>query len=270
MKKRKSPVIILLLILSAALFLSSVLLLGGGCIGSLLFLGDGGGLTRPDGTESGLIVGNDTPEPDPSAPLLIPEELSALLTDGKVSSEALFESGCRQLIIVSTEGSDAEIRFFRAAEGVWEEDQTLSAKGFVGILGASPEMAEGKQMTPVGLYTVDLAFYTEKAPETGLDSFKITENTYWVDDPESAYYNTRVEGTENKDWSSAEHMIDYSGYRYGFTIGYNPECVAGKGSAIFFHISNGPTAGCVGTNESTVLALLKVLDRESCPHILII
>lgn len=57
------------------------------------------------------------------------------------------------------------------------------------------------------------------APNTGLTTFKITNDTYRVDDPNSAYYNKRVDGTQNKDWNSAEYMIDHpTEYEYGFVI----------------------------------------------------
>ena len=42
----------------------------------------------------------------------------------------------------------------------------------------------------------------------------------------------------------------------------------GKGSAIFFHISSSPTAGCVGTSQEMVLEYLKVLDKDKNPYIL--
>lgn len=100
----------------------------------------------------------------------------------------------------------------------------------------------------------------------------MTEHTYWVDDPESKYYNQRVEGVENKDWNSAEHMIDYySAYHYGFVIEFNTtNIIAGKGSAIFFHCSQSPTAGCVGVSENSLLVYLQILCAERMPFILII
>ena len=64
-------------------------------------------------------------------------------------------------------------------------------------------------------------------------------------------------------------LVPYVFLTNGFTIGYNPECIPGKGSAIFFHISDRPTAGCVGASEQTVVNLLSVLNPEDNPHILI-
>ena len=85
------------------------------------------------------------------------------------------------------------------------------------------------------------------------------------------YYNKRVEGTADKDWNSAEHMIDYSAaYEYGFVIDYNPDAVYNAGSAIFFHISYSSTAGCVGTDKNMVLQYLAKLDSTKNPYILIV
>ena len=122
------------------------------------------------------------------------------------------------------------------------------------------------------MYAVGDAFYQESKPATKLNAFKITSKTYWVDDPNSKYYNKRVEGISNKDWSSAEHMSEISSYKYGFVIEYNTNPIKkGAGSAIFFHIShNSPTAGCVSVSEDKVLAYLKKLDKSKNPYILII
>ena len=79
-----------------------------------------------------------------------------------------------------------------------------------------------------------------------------------------------MEGTAEKDWNSAEHMIDYDVYRYGFVIDYNTAAAYNAGSAIFFHISSNPTAGCIGTDESFVLGYLAKLDASANPFILIV
>ena len=121
------------------------------------------------------------------------------------------------------------------------------------------------------MYQVGDGFYIDNVPQTGLNLFQVTENTYWVDDSESIYYNQRVEGMENKDWNSAEHMIDYyPAYKYGFVIEFNTtNIIPEKGSAIFFHCSEKPTAGCVGISESMLLAYLQILSAEKLPFILI-
>ena len=131
-------------------------------------------------------------------------------------------------------------------ENMWVLDDTLSCDGFVGANGVTTDMHEGGYASPKGLYPIGDAFYIYNKPETNLSTFEVTNDTYWVDDPDSKYYNKRVEGTADKDWNSAEHMIDYSAaYEYGFVIDYNPDAVYNAGSAIFFHISYSSTAGYI-------------------------
>ena len=198
-----------------------------------------------------------------------PEELAQLLAAEGINFDRLTESGCRQLICVTAHRTAAQIRYFSCREGLWEEVDSLSCVGHVGSSGVREEKQEGDGATPTGLYPIREAFYIGQPPQTGLDAFEITPDTYWVDDPDSKFYNRKVEGTAQKDWTSAEHMIDYPVYRSGFTVGYNEEASHNAGSAIFFHIGDHPTAGCIATGEAMVLAYLEQLDRTANPHILI-
>ena len=204
------------------------------------------------------------------AGLTAPDEMETLLRQGGASLQQLSDLGCTQLMTVSSSGSSAEIRFFVCENNTWTADDALTCSGFVGRNGVTFDMQEGGNATPFGLYHIGDAFYIDDQPATGLDSFRITSDTYWVDDPDSSHYNQRMEGTAEKDWDSAEHMIEIDGYRYGFVIDYNTAAEYNKGSAIFFHSSSGPTAGCVGTDESSVLAYLSRLNASSNPFILIV
>lgn len=172
--------------------------------------------------------------------------------------------GCRQLLVVKAEGTEAAITLY-ALEAGWQ--QVFSCRGFVGLGGVRSQKTEGDKATPAGLYPIREAFFQELRPQTGLSSFGITDQTYWVDDPDSSYYNRRVEG--KGDWASAEKMADYAAYRYGFVVGYNEARVPGAGSAIFFHVGDGPTAGCIAAEEAAVLCCLSLLDRAAVPHIFI-
>lgn len=200
-----------------------------------------------------------------------PEALTAYLSAALVRYEQLEEVGCKQLMVVTAEGTSAQISFFVCEEnGLWS-DAGLTTTGYVGANGVSRESYEGSRMTPAGAFPIGEAFYTEDKPETKLSTFQITENTYWIDDPGSELYNRRVELTGEKTWESAEHMIEYSSaYKYGFVVNFNMNPVeAGRGSAIFFHIGSNETLGCIATSEEMVLAYLAVLDAEKHPYILI-
>ena len=201
-------------------------------------------------------------------------ELISLLSTAEMTKDDLNAKNCRQLVTVNSSGSTASISFYYLDENnVWNKQQELSTEGYIGREGVTKTPREGFSGTPFGLHPVGKAFYIDNVPETSLDSFQITDDTYWVDDPESQYYNQLVTGTENKDWNSAEHMIDsYQCYHYGFVIEYNTvNIVPYNGSAFFFHVTNStPTAGCVATSEKMVLDYLRKLDASLNPYILII
>ena len=208
------------------------------------------------------------------------------LTQQPTDSEALFErlvtkSGCtierieaqeaEQLIIVDAYGVQADVYMFeKNNENLWI-DLDLKCSGYVGANGVDQKQMEGDKITPQGLYSVGDAFYIENQPSTWLNTFKITDETYWVDDPDSAFYNMKVEGDQNKDWNSAEHMIDYySSYKYGCVINYNTNTIeSGKGSAIFMHCGNSVTSGCIAVPEADMLRYLEVLNTAKNPYILI-
>lgn len=198
-----------------------------------------------------------------------PPALTRLLEDNCITYEELKQQGCSQLITVVSEGTLADIRFYSCNNEVWEERSNLFSQGYVGRSGVCVDKREGDGCTPWGLYGIGSCFYIDKVPNTKLDVFQISDDTYWVDDPDSVFYNQRVEGTENKDWKSAEHMISYDVYRYGFVVEYNLLAKYMAGSAIFFHIGDRPTAGCIATDEEVVLAYLAELDKERNPCILI-
>ncbi len=193
------------------------------------------------------------------------------LTKNGLTGDDLTSRNCRQLMVVKGEGNRATLSFYENREGVWVENTALAGDGFLGKNGLTQVKAEGDKCTPTGLYPIGDCFYqTEQPPQTGLNSFPLKEGSYWVDDPDSMYYNAYVEGDENKDWNSAERMWEIPGYEYGFVIGYNASRTKGAGSAIFFHIGENYTAGCVATNKKLVLSYLEVLDKQQNPYILMI
>ncbi len=229
-----------------------------------------GGTSSTEGSGTTDSTGASSDPSDASEPsgATVPAELSALLEQSGHSADSLQGSG--QLIVVNSSGTSAEISFFEKSTEGWKCDDSLTCGGYVGVEGTVDYMSEQVSGTPKGLYPVGSAFYQDSAPDTGLDSFAITDDTYWVDDPDSKYYNQKVVGDENRDWNSAEHMSEIPSYRYGFVINYNMPAEYNKGSAIFFHIGYSPTQGCVATSEDMVLAYLGKLSAAQSPHILII
>ena len=201
--------------------------------------------------------------------VVIPDELQGVFSKSEFSEEELEKSECQQLIVVDASGESKTVRFFELRENEWCENTECESPVLIGKNGVAENKKEGDRCTPLGFYKIGSAFYANEKPDTKLDSFQITEESYWVDDPDSDFYNKYVVGTENKDWNSAERMIEYNGYRYGFVVDYNVECIKGAGSAIFFHIGSNPTAGCVATSEEVILKYLSLLDKNKNPYVLI-
>ena len=222
-------------------------------------------------TEATEPVTEAETDPPTEAAVTAPDDMKSVLASNGNSVEQLSALGCKQLVTVQSSGSSASINMYNLTDNVWQKDAALSCQGYVGANGVTSDMHEGGYASPRGLYSVGEAFYIYSKPQTGLATFEVTNNTYWVDDPDSKYYNKRVEGTADKDWYSAEHMIDYTtAYEYGFVINYNLEAKYNAGSAIFFHVSYRPTAGCVGTDRDYVLKYLAALDAGLNPYIIIV
>lgn len=212
-------------------------------------------------------TGTDAAVPDEAQP----EALTEILNRSLVSYAQLAEVSCRQLVVVDADQDKATISMYICdTDGKWT-DTGLTTEGYVGANGVSRESYEGSRMTPAGVFPIGEAFYIEEKPKTGLSTFQITENTYWVDDEDSELYNQRIELDGEKTWQSAERMIEYTdAYKYGFVVEYNQNPVEpGRGSAIFFHVGQQPTLGCIATTEDMVLAYLAELSKDMHPYIVI-
>lgn len=196
-----------------------------------------------------------------------PVEFLALLDAAGYSVEDV--AAFRQLVLVSSSGSYAEVYCYEKNDrGEWAA-ALATADGFVGVNGVG-EAREGSLYTPYGLYSLDFAFGNAADPGTAMEYRTVTDSIYWVDDPDSRFYNQWVDAAvEVRDWDSAEHLSAVSVYDYAVVIGYNKDCIPGKGSAFFLHSSSGsPTAGCVSVPSSHMVDILRWLDPGCDPHII--
>ena len=175
---------------------------------------------------------------------------------------------------------------------IFEDDKLIKKIDHVeiGKNGISDYTYEGSMTTPLGLFNLGIAFGIH---DLNIDYpyIKINKNMYWVDDTNSKYYNNLISLNENintfnypyiintdkKQFLSAEHLIDYpKQYEYAIYIDYNVngekyENGIGKGSAIFLHClgDKGYTGGCVAIPKEEMLFILKFLNRNKNPKILI-
>lgn len=176
----------------------------------------------------------------------------------------------RQLILVTSNGyssNQATIRTFEKNPlGKWTP--ILTTTGYIGKYGFTNNMSEGALKSPVGKYTIGIAFGQKGNPGTKLSFRQITSDDVWVDDPKSSLYNTWQSKSKTKGkWNSAESMTNKL-YVYGFVINYNTQRIPYKGSAIFFHVGTSYTAGCTATSEKNVVSILKWLNPAKNPVII--
>jgi len=91
----------------------------------------------------------------------------------------------------------------------------------------------------------------------------------WVDDPKSQLYNQFATLPLTVEADSYENLflLDNDVYDVCVVVGYNDDpIVAGKGSAIFFHVASpsyGPTAGCISLSLDDLLWVLRHVDSET-------
>ncbi|PEF45199.1 hypothetical protein CON22_18030 [Bacillus cereus] len=174
----------------------------------------------------------------------------------------------KQIILVTSKGygtNTAQIRTFENYNGKWK--QLKDVNGYIGRDGFAENMSESVVKSPRGKYTIGMAFGRYDNPGTKLQYHRIRSNDVWVDDSNSPYYNTLQQTPANGRWRSAEKM-NIPAYDYGFVINYNQDRIPGKGSAIFFHVSNMWTAGCTGVTKQNVIDIIKWIDPAKNPVII--
>lgn len=112
-------------------------------------------------------------------------------------------------------------------------NKIIETQAFIGKNGTTANKVEGDGKTPEGIFALGVVFGTHSPKKVKLNKsikyVQINENLYWVDDPKSAKYNQLVDITKTqKDWDSAEHLIDYPmQYEYAIEIKANPNNIPG-------------------------------------------
>ena len=183
-------------------------------------------------------------------------------------------AGSSQLItITSTGGSNGELVMWQKDNnGIWYEyDRMYARLGSAGMKAAS-EVYEKDMSTPTGVYTLTEAFGAAANPGSGVPYRQLDGSEYWVDDPNSIYYNTMQFGEANGRWTSAEHLIEYkNAYKYSLVIDYNRSpVIPGKSSAIFLHVDVGiPTWGCPAVAENKMIKILNWINPSSNPKVIL-
>jgi L,D-peptidoglycan transpeptidase YkuD (ErfK/YbiS/YcfS/YnhG family) len=157
----------------------------------------------------------------------------------------------------------------------WYRNFSVPAR--LGTGGISARYREGASYTPAGTFTVTEAFGRRASPGTVLRyrSIGSSSNWWWVSDPHSTRYNQPYYCRR----ASCPFTTSYgenlgaagSVYDYALVMDVNRRpVVPGRGSAFFIHIGNGrATAGCVSTDRSTVVTLLRSLKPAARPVVVV-
>ena len=164
-----------------------------------------------------------------------------------------------KIYVCAKQGNKATLKFPK---------QDIETKAYIGKNGLTTQKQEGDGKTPIGGFDlgVILGTHCNIQNKNGLKYQKITNDMYWVDDCKSKYYNQLVYISEvEKDWDSAEHLIEYPiQYEYLIEIKSNPKNVKGKGSAIFLHCSNNtPTSGCIAVDRECMKKIVENISIQT-------
>ncbi|MFF8842559.1 L,D-transpeptidase family protein [Streptomyces sp. NPDC015127] len=183
-----------------------------------------------------------------------------------------------QVITVKASGSYATVTAWQKGSSGWKAQFSTSA-GRVGSNGVT-DGATRKQSTyttPTGTYTITEGFGVESSG-TAMPYTKVNDSHWWVQDPESKYYN-QMHTAEGADFPltesgerGSEHLINYpTQYAKALVINFNRwPAVPGRGAGIFLHVNGkGATAGCVSVPRATMDRFMGWVKPSANPRIAI-
>ena len=144
---------------------------------------------------------NTTPtEPASAGDSSAPKENSSASLESSGSSLVLVSSlsaarKYSQLIIVSCDGGEAQISMYENSGDSSTWNQILSSPGYIGSDGVG-QASEDSCHTPQGIYGFTMAFGNLPDPGSAIPYTQTDANSYWVDDPDSLFYNRFVYVTD--------------------------------------------------------------------------
>ncbi|NUP21872.1 MAG: L,D-transpeptidase family protein [Streptomyces sp.] len=183
-----------------------------------------------------------------------------------------------QLITVKASGSYATVTAWAKGSSGWKAQFSTSA-GRVGSNGVTDGSTrrQGTYTTPTGTYTITEGF-GHVAGGTAMPYHVVTDDDWWVEDPESKFYNS-MHGEAGADFPltesgdrGSEHLINYpTQYAKALVINFNRwPATPGRGAGIFLHVNgNGATAGCVSVPRATMDRVLGWITPSAHPRIAI-
>lgn len=181
-----------------------------------------------------------------------------------------------QLLVVFNDAPDSDSATLLAMEKKNRKWIIVSAPLSAGIgrkgFAAPNKKREGDKKTPTGFFRLGQLFCYEDEVNTRMPFIQATSEDKWIDDPDSDDYNRHVRGATQAN-SYENLLLNGNDYRYCMVIEYNTNpVIKGNGSAIFLHLSEGdsvnPSSGCVVLSQKDMEQLLKWMDPELKPSIL--
>jgi len=186
-----------------------------------------------------------------------------------------------QVVTVKASGSYAKVTAWsrsatgwRIVGGPWS--------GRVGANGVVPGSSrrQGTNTTPGGTYSMTEAFGVASDPGTTLPYLHLGSDDWWVEDNNSAYYNSHRRGSQGgfdmslpeSDVNGSERLVTHpTTYRYAVVVNFNRwPAVRYRGAGVFLHVNRaGATAGCISIPQSAMVTVLRWLKPSAHPRIAI-
>lgn len=190
------------------------------------------------------------------------------------NNDHLLENSGQLLVVYNEQCADykAVVVVMEKTENGWQTKLGPIPAG-VGKNGfaETDKKKEGDGKSPTGLFRLGQLFSYESKVETEMPFTQTTNEDKWIDDPESEDYNRHIRG-KTKAKSFENLLLENDFYKYCMVIEYNTNpVVKEKGSAIFLHLGEeipGSTSGCVAIDEENMLWILKWLNPQLNPSIL--
>ena len=142
----------------------------------------------------------------------------------------------------------------------------------LGKAGVTEQKQEGDHKTPLGSFALrELWVRPDRITlnKTMMPPRILREHDGWCDDMHHSHYNRHV----ILPFDAQHEQLWRKDHRYNIIIplGYNDTVpVAGKGSAIFFHIASNDyegTEGCVAISQENMMQLLPYIGAHTTMHI---
>ena len=217
-------------------------------------------------------VPSTVPPAGPSGAPAVPVAPATTVLPDPALAEA---GGAGQVVVVTAPRYDATTAtvtaYERRGDGWHRALGPWTAR--LGTRGLAPpgEKREGDGRTPSGVYGFDFFFGVAPDPGVRFPYRRITSRSIvWDDDPASPLYNTWVDLDRQRAGADPEPMYTTPAYDHGAVIAYNAARTPGLGSAIFLHVSTGgPTAGCVSLPAPQLVEVLRWLDPDRGPRIVL-